>query len=334
MLFRNIFSGRTRPARAPRNSANQAAPARLSTQTLRLLDRLRLNTGPFMPGLPAGSRISQMRKPAADFRDHRQYTPGDDVRYVDWKASARQEHVFVKQGEIPKAAMVYILIDCSASMRWGNPPKSQAALALASALGYLALSHSDRLVIVPVTGSAPATSAAAASRQTTQSFQRMGPFWGKGQAPMLNSYFEGLRFEGQINLTQAVVQLSQRKLSQGGLVLVITDMFGSDGLPKALARLQAPAWQVVFCHMLHPDEVNPELNGYFEMLDIETQQKKRYQITAKVLETYRQRLQAWQSELAQMCLESSAVYSMFPTNWSLESEMIAQLQRIRVVERL
>ena len=328
MLFRNIFRGKPRTNQSPLKRPDQGASAGLSTQTLRQLDRLRLNTGPFMPGPPVGARMSQMRKPAADFRDHRQYTPGDDVRYVDWKASARQEHVFVKQGETQKAAMVYILIDCSASMRWGNPPKSEAALALANALAYMALAHNDRLVLVPVTGTP------AADGKITQSMRLMGPFWGKGQAPMLKRYFENLRFQGQIDLTQAMVGLSQRKLSQGGLVLVITDMFGSGGLPTALARLQAPAWKVVFCHMLHPNEINPDLNGFFEMQDIETQQKKRYQITPKVLEQYRQRLQAWQDELTQMCQKSKAVYSLFPTNGSLENEMIAQLQRIRVVERL
>jgi len=328
MLFRNIFSGRTRSSTPPAAHGFQPPATGLSAQTLRLLDRMRLNTGLFMPGPPTGSRTSQMRKPATDFRDHRQYTPGDDVRYVDWKASARQEHVFVKQGETQKAVMAYILIDCSASMRWGEPPKQRAALALANALGYMALAHNDRLVIVPVTG------AASPDGQPSGALRLMGPFWGKGQAPMLNNYFETLRFEGQINLTHALVGLSKRKLSQGGLVLVITDMFGSSELPKALAMLPAPAWKVVFCHLLHPNELDPVLNGYMEMQDIETGQKKLYQITPKVLETYRQRLQAWQDGITQMCLEKKAVYTMLPTNWTLENEMIPQLQRVRVVERL
>jgi len=263
-----------------------------------------------------------MRRPAADFREYRQYAPGDDIRYVDWKASARQEHIFIKQGEHQKAATVYVLLDCSASMAWGDPPKSQTALALANALSYLALAHDDRLVILPIT------------QDQTKTVPPLGPLWGKGQVPVLSGYFQAVRFQGQIDLTQTLVELSYRKYSSGGLVLVISDLLGVKDLTTGLDALPQPSWKVVCFQLLHPAEINPTLNGYFEMQDIETGQKKLYPVTPKALETYRQRLESLQKQIAQDCLERNAVYTLFPTNWSIENEILSQLRRTQVVKPL
>jgi hypothetical protein len=78
-------------------SKDRSHPLALSGQALRQLNRLQLNTGPWLPGNTLGSRPSQRRRPAMDFREHRAYAPGDDVRFVDWRASARQEHVFTRR---------------------------------------------------------------------------------------------------------------------------------------------------------------------------------------------------------------------------------------------
>jgi uncharacterized protein (DUF58 family) len=148
MWFRTIFNRSHKPSTSGGSTDGQAE-LRLSAQAIRQLDRLRLNAGRYLPGYGVGLRPSLRRRPSAEFQQHRMYVPGDDVRFVDWKASARAEHIFVKQGEQPKEATVYLLLDCSASMAWGSPPKSQAALQLAAALAYLALSHGDRFMLVP-----------------------------------------------------------------------------------------------------------------------------------------------------------------------------------------
>jgi len=283
---------------------------------------LQLNTGPLSPTAAGGQRPSPNRKPAYEFREHRQYAPGDDVRYVDWKASARQEHVFVKQGEEQKGAAVYVLIDCSASMGWGEPAKSGAALALAHALGYQALAHNDRLVIVPVGDFSEPGQAA---------IHPLGPLWGKGQAPMLEGYLKALRFRGRVDLAATLGSLPQRNLSRGGLVFVLSDLLGTSDFSAALSRLPRPGWQVVFCHLLHRAELEPRLSGPLEMLDIETGSKKRYTVDAQALETYRQQLDAWREDLAKRCRDSRAIYCMLPTDASLESEVIPKLRRERVV---
>lgn len=253
-------------------------------------------------------------------------------------AFRRREHIFIKQGEQEKAALVYVLIDASASMGWGDPPKSHTALSLAHALGYLALAQHDRLLILPVTpnvspvvpGQAGTTATAAGSR----SLHPLGPLWGKGQAAQLSGYLQAIRFGGRVDLSYTLAGLSRRNLSRGGLVLVISDLLSVQDLARGLAALPAPTWQVVVCHVLHPAELDPTLDGHLQMVDVETGGKKLYTITAKSLDTYRRRMGEWQEQLSQVCREHKAMYTQLSTGWAMETQIIPQLRRDQVVKPL
>lgn len=322
MWFRNIFNvkkGFKKPAHGTQPEAIRTA---LTPQVLRQVDRLHFDMGQLRLTDASGIRASNRYKPSSSFQLQRMYVPGDDVRYVDWKASARQEHVFIKQGAQEKAAMIYILIDCSASMAWGNPSKRQGALDLAHLLGYLALAQHDRLVILPV------------SDQQAGSFPALGPLSGKGQAPLIKKYLEAIRFRGQSDIVQAMVNLPRREFSQTGLVLVISDLLGAAELHTGLEALRAPAWKTALLHLLHPNEIDPKNDGYYELIDIETQHKQRCRITPKALETYRRRLQEWQADINRQCRDNKAFYSPVSSASSLELEIIPQLIRSRLVKPL
>lgn len=327
MWFRRIFSART-PAAASRRGSGRPKPATatqavtLSPTTLRLLNRLQLVTRRAVPGLGAGERASHWRQPAPDFREHRQYVPGDDVRFVDWRASARQEHVFIKQGEQLKNVLVTLLLDCSASMAWGEPPKSRTAIELAAALGYLALAHGDRLVVLPVVD----TSAG-------ERLPAFGPASGKGQFPALLSYLRLLRFSGRVDLGPALAGLSRRGRS-GGLVLAISDFLGTAQLEASLAALAGPNWNVGLLHLLHPAELNPVLRGDFELVDIETRQVRRYSITESALKNYHAHLAAWRDGLERTCQTGIRSYTLVPTGGSLAGQILPALRAARVVQPL
>ena len=291
-------------------------PLFLSTQSVSQLNRLRLSASRFLPGKAAGLRPSLRRKPSYDFREHRMYVPGDDVRYVDWKASSRQEHIFIRQGEQPKEVSVYLLLDCSASMGWGSSPKSLAALQLTAALGFSALSHGDTLLIQPL------------DRGVNPLF---GLASGKGQVPKLLKYLRSLRFSGRVDLARSLRNFSHQRV--GGLTIIISDLLDSD-VSSALAYLPSPTWDVVVLHLLHPQELNPELRGDFQMMDIETEKLANYDVDAKSLQMYKQQLDTWLDNMDMACLENNAFYTLVPTNWSLATEVIPHLHSIQVLTSL
>ena len=264
---------------------------------------------------------SLRRRPAADFREHRKYVPGDDVRFVDWRASARHEQIFLKQGEQPRQSTIYVLLDVSGSMAWGEPPKSDAALALAAAFGYLALAHGDRLQVIPLHDQGPAAA------------KPLGSISGKGQLPALIQYLRGLTFEGQADVGQAVGDFS-RKAARGGIVLLVSDLLAAEDFAAALAPLPPPAWKVAVLHILHPQELHPEIDGDLEMIDQETGEKANYDLDAKALAAYQDHLRAWRQALERTCIDHHALYTLIRSDWSLEQEVIPHLRQLGLLEPL
>src|SRR5438309_3377529 len=83
-----------------------------------------------------------------EFADHREYTPGDDFRYLDWNLYARHEELLLKRFQEEEDLHVYLLLDCSRSMAFGRPPKFDFARQMTAALAYIALADLDRVAVV------------------------------------------------------------------------------------------------------------------------------------------------------------------------------------------
>lgn len=280
MWFQNIF--RRPNKRVPQipnlKSANAPIALNLPVSIYPQLDRLQLRVSRHLRGAGAGLRPSTRRRPAAEFLEHRQYTPGDDVRFVDWKASARSEHIYLKQGEHPQETTVHLLLDTSASMGWGTPPKSHAALALAAALGYLTLANEDRLQIIPLEN--PRSSVGIYAQA----------FKGKAQFPALLNSLRALPFSGNPALADGLRAYS-RATPRGGVLLILSDLLDVPNLDTILAAFPRPTWEVTVFHLLHPHELQPPLSGEFELVDAETDQSTNYDLTPQALEGYQKNLQ-------------------------------------------
>jgi len=104
-----------------------------------------------------GSHPSRIRGRGAVFAEHRPYATGDDLRRVDWRASARSERVVVRRHDVERRSAVWMLVDTSASMEFGTvePPtpadipvtKSEAAAMAAAVLALPMLRSGDRVTV-------------------------------------------------------------------------------------------------------------------------------------------------------------------------------------------
>ena len=315
MLLPRIFRPPKRDPDEKGAPPQRAGEVLLTSRAVRLLDRLQLRASRDLPGQAIGQRSSHRRKPATEFREHRAYVPGDDVRFVDWRASARHEHIFVRQGEQPKETTVFLLLDCSGSMAWGQPPKHTAQLSLAAALGYLTLARGDRLMVFPF---------------GSRLVQPFSPTTGKGQVPSLLQYLRSLPFGAEADLLSAVRRFS-RGVPYGGLVFLLSDLIGVQDLIPVLNLLPAPTWETVVLHLLHPAELNPALNGDLMLVDHENFQSANYDITPVALQNYKVRMEEWRTSLDLACVQKKALYYQIPTDWSFEREILAHLRASRVV---
>jgi uncharacterized protein (DUF58 family) len=316
MWYRNIFHPKSGYLAESATQSDGWRDLSLSSRSLRQLNGMQLSASRFLQGKTAGLRNSLRRKPASEFREHRMYVPGDDVRHVDWKASARSEHIFIKQGEHPKEALVYLLLDCSSSMAWGQPPKLRASLSLAAALGFLSLSNYDRLMVIPL---------------GRPDLQPLGFISGKGQYPLFLNYLRSLTFIGKVDLQDAIYQFTRHHSTKGGLILLLSDLLEVPRLTHILQLLPMPTWDVIIFHLLHAEELKPSIKGDFELIDIESRKRANYDINSEAVEMYGTRLKAWRDHLEIDCVNANAFYNMLQTDWSLEQEIIPHLRALNII---
>jgi uncharacterized protein (DUF58 family) len=122
-----------------------ASKRSLSPEVVKRIGRLEIRARHIVEGLLSVLHRSPYFGQSVEFLQHRQYTPGDDLRHVDWKVWAKQDRLYVKQYEEDTNLRCCLLVDVSASMGYGNGPltKCDYAVTAAAALAYLSLRQQD-----------------------------------------------------------------------------------------------------------------------------------------------------------------------------------------------
>jgi uncharacterized protein (DUF58 family) len=305
---------------------------------LRRLERLALALQrPPTLGL-AGDHRSRRKTDAPEFADYRTYSPGDDFRRIDWKAYGRLGALYYRLGEAQDELALHLLVDTSPSMDLGSPNKLEYACQLAAALGYLGLA---RLDAVGVGALHPRTPPLPLLR-------------GKGQAPRLFAYLEGLAGgpppppnaggsrtragAGQPSFSPpglggpggAPLLDSVRAYRQGaarGVAVLITDGFFPDEHAVGLSELLQAGFQPVLLHVLSPQELAPDLAGDLELVDSEDGEIVPASLTPETLARYGERLRTWCAELERYCAARRIPYVRLSTALSLEEAVLGELRR-------
>ncbi len=116
-------------------------------RTIQQLENLSLAASRIRAGQIKGERRSPRKGASIEFADHRNYSPGDDLRRVDWNIYARLGRPYVKQFDEEEDLAVHVLVDASESMDWGDGDtnKFQYAVRLGGGLGLMALTSGDQL---------------------------------------------------------------------------------------------------------------------------------------------------------------------------------------------
>jgi uncharacterized protein (DUF58 family) len=127
-------------------------PKSLDPQTLAKIKGLQLRAQHIVEGFVAGLHRSPYHGFSIEFAEHREYAPGDDLRYVDWKVFGRTDKYYLKQYEDETNLIVYLVLDVSESMsyRSGDSPltKLEYAQCLAAAMTWLVLQQQDAIGLV------------------------------------------------------------------------------------------------------------------------------------------------------------------------------------------
>ncbi|HEX2915446.1 MAG TPA: DUF58 domain-containing protein [Chloroflexia bacterium] len=310
-------------------------PGLLDESFLRKIDRLTLVSKRVRAGSLKGERRSTKRGTSVEFADYRDYTPGDDLRQVDWNIYARLERVFLKLFEEEEELTVHVLLDCSRSMDWSGPSpdlitveganepdpahnKLLYAKQTAAAISYMALAAMDRVNL------------AALFSGRTGAEARLPMLRGKNQTVRMIRFVEELVAGPGGDLNSALKTYANTS-RQPGLLFLLSDLFAPGGCFDGLRALQAAGHEVVILHILSPDEVNPALRGDFRLVDSETGESQEVSIDTNALNRYRREFEAWQRGLLDFCQRRSINYIQVETDSSFEDLVLHYMRRRNIV---
>ena len=193
----------------------------------------------------SGLHKSPFKGFSVEFAEHRHYGPGDEIRHIDWRAFGKTDRYYVKEYEEETNLKAYLVVDTSGSMgyagrtRMGRVSKFEYARQLAAALAYLMISQRDAVGLITfdtaIRSMIPALSAPC-------------------HFSVLCKSLSDAQVGGETPLSGILHGLAER-IRRRGLVIVLSDGFDKlDELTNALQHLRHRRHEVLFFHVLAPEE--------------------------------------------------------------------------------
>ena len=282
----------------------------LTPDFLRKIERLSLVAKRVFPGQTRGERRSSKRGASVEFADYRNYTTGDDFRRVDWNVYARLEKLFLKLFVEEEDLHVYILLDTSRSMDFGDPRKLLYGKQIAAALSYIALSNLDRVGLAALSGLTAAV---------------LSPKRGKQSAFAVFEWLKSIRPSGRTQLAESLRDFSLHT-ARPGVAIVISDYLDPD-YQKGLAALLSRKFEVTVLHVLDQDEVEPPLVGDLLLVDSETDERREITITQTLQRKYQARLQEFCGGIESFCARYGCNYVRVTSQSPFEDLILTYLRR-------
>jgi uncharacterized protein (DUF58 family) len=264
-----------------------------------------------------------------EFAEHKEYSPGDETRHIDWKHHAKNDRYYVKQFEQESELTAHLVLDASASMSYQGRELSKLdyGATLFAALAYLLLKQRDRVGLLAF-GEAhlehyvPPRSRPAHLRDLISVISDVMERGGRGEE----------------TLTQALERTAELVRRRRSLIVVGTDLFDRQGSAvSVLSHLRARGHDVVLFHVLDGDELTFPFQGLTEFVALEGDHKLLAH-PAAIRSHYRTRLKTFLDTAATQCLENGIEYRPTPTHLPLESALSlflsARHSNVRSSERL
>ena len=285
-----------------------AKPSLLDAGFVRELEALRRRLDVRARSGGGGDHLARRRGGNAEFLEHRPYAPGDDLRRIDWHAFARSGEPVFKLFRAEEDVVVRLVVDASASLDAGEPPKLLVAKRLAAGVAYMALAASERAQVL------------AAGEGLTRTFD---PARGRAELPRLLRDLDGMEARGGTDLGRAI-DAAVMRAPRPGMLVVLSDFMDRGPFETALARAAAGGHDLALVQVLSPDEVSPPYDGDYALEDAESGAVVDVTVDAGTIDAYLARLDALFESLRALARRHRATYVRTTTT----EPLLAVLRRL------
>ena len=243
-----------------------------------------------------------------EFAEYRAYSPGDDLRHVDWNVFARTERCYLKRYRGETNTLLTVLLDASNSMNYSSHKitKMDYARFIAGSLFYLA-NHAQR-------------DAAGLLVFDDEVRTYIRPSMRQGQLYRLLSGLEHAEPRARTDFAKPLHHF-QNFLKKRGLVVLLSDFYESpEHIVRTIEPLRFHGNEVILFHVLDPQEIRPNLGEPAVLVDLETQE--RMEVTPEYAQhEYRRKMDAHITELRDRARRSGLDYYLLVTDKSLDGAL-------------
>lgn len=276
-------------------------------------------------GLTVGMHRSPLKGASVEFKEHRQYVRGDEIRSIDWKLYGKTDRLYIRQYEDETNLRATLIVDQSGSMKYSgagekgavNTSKHEFALRLAACLAHLWIGQQDAVGL-------------ATFDTTVRSY--IPPRARPNHLHAILSNLGNSNCGGETSLAE-VLKLMAPKVRRRGQVVLISDAFDNvESLLRSLALLRHQNNEVVLFHVLHPDERTFPFRGRTQFRSLENQGIERLLDPVQVRKNYLKNFEAFLAQLTEGCMKQRIDLVTCSTDRShseILSEYIAKRERSR-----
>jgi uncharacterized protein (DUF58 family) len=302
-------------------NTNSSAEGMIDPVSLMRIKSMELRAKVIVEGFWKGIHRSPYHGFSVEFTEYRQYTLGDDPRYIDWRLYARSDRFYIKKFEDETNLRCHLLIDHSRSMGYGSGEytKSQYAGTLAATLAYFLFTQGDAVGLATF---------------DDQIRQYLAPRNRPGYLRRLMLTLEASP-QGSTTDLGPPLQYVAGMLTRRSMIILISDLLTSiDRLEKDLSYLCAGGHDVVVFHVLDPAELKFDFDSPALFQDIETG-RNMYVNPSDALTGYKRMLEKHLAVAKSICQNLGIDYHLFPTDRPFDLALLDFLQdRMRRRKRL
>ena len=292
-----------------------ATPGTLDFEVLGRIQSMQLLARTVVEGFLLGLHRSPYRGFSVEFAEYRQYTPGDEIRHVDWNVYAKTDRYYIKQFEEETNLSCHILLDASASMGYGSGEggftKFGYAARMAACLAYFMNSQRD---------------AAGLTIFDDRIRTLLPPRLRHSHLQHVLTELENARPGGETRIADCLHRIAEG-LKRRGLIVLISDLLDDPAATlSALQHFRFQGHDVIVFHVMDPAELDFAFDSMTEFTDLETGEAMLVS-PESMRSHYREQLGRFLAACEKGCAGIKADYKLFNTRTALDRALSEYLYR-------
>lgn len=286
----------------------------LDPKVLDRLKRMDIRARLVVEGFITGQHRSPYNGFAVEFATHREYSPGDDLRHIDWKVWSKTDRLYIKEYEEETNLKCTILLDTSKSMRYGDQAsegmsKFDYAATTAASLAYLMQQQQDAVGMVFF---------------SNQIDKNLKPSSHPSHLKLMLHELNEVQPDDQTDIDDAFLRLASQ-IRQRGIVILISDLFADpEQLAKSLQQFRLRRHEVIVFHVMHEDELtfpfqdNTLFRGLEEDLQLHTEPRA-------LRDSYLEAIDKYMKQVRKVCAGLGVDHVLLDTGKRLDAALASYL---------